>query len=60
MIADGSPREVFSQVELLKSEGLSVPETTELIYELDRDGWDLPLTALTVDECADAIMAALR
>ena len=60
VIADGSPREVFSQVELLKSEGLSVPETTELIYELDRDGWDLPLTALTVDECADAIMAALR
>lgn len=60
VIADGTPREVFSQVELLKSEGLSVPETTELIYELDRDGWDLPLTALTVDECADAIMAALR
>lgn len=60
VIADGAPREVFSQVELLKSEGLSVPETTELIYELDRDGWDLPLTALTVDECADAIMAALR
>ena len=60
VIADGSPREVFSQVELLKNEGLSVPETTELIYELDRDGWDLPLTALTVDECADAIMAALR
>lgn len=60
IVADGTPREVFSQVELLRSEGLSVPATTELIYELDRDGWDLPLSALTVDECADAVAAALR
>ena len=55
IIADGAPREVFSQVE-----GLSVPATTQLIYELNTGGWDLPLTALTVDECADAVMAALR
>ena len=59
IVADGAPREVFSQVELLKREGLSVPATTELIYELDAEGWTLPLTALTVDECADAVMAAL-
>ena len=43
IVADGTPREVFSQVELLSSEGLSVPATTELIYELDAEGWDLPL-----------------
>lgn len=60
VIADGTPREVFSQVELLRSEGLSVPTTTELIYDLDAAGWSLPLSALTVDECADAIAAALR
>ena len=60
IIADGAPREVFSQVELLQGEGLSVPATTQLIYELNAGGWDLPLTALTVDECADAVMAALR
>ena len=60
IIADGAPREVFSQVELLHGEGLSVPATTQLIYELNAGGWDLPLTALTVDECADAVMAALR
>ena len=60
IVADGTPRDVFSQVELLRSEGLSVPATTELIYELDKDGWGLPLSALTVDECADAVMAALR
>ena len=57
--ADGTPREVFSQVELLRSEGLAVPATTELIYELRRDGFELPLDALTVDECADAVMAAI-
>ena len=60
IIADGAPREVFSQVELLQGEGLSVPATTQLIYELNTGGWDLPLTALTVDECADAVMSALR
>lgn len=60
VIADGTPRDVFSQVELLRSEGLSVPTTTELIYDLDVAGWSLPLSALTVDECADAIAAALR
>ena len=60
VIADGTPRDVFAQVELLRSEGLSVPTTTELIYDLDAAGWSLPLSALTVDECADAIAAALR
>ena len=60
IVADGTPRDVFSQVELLRSEGLSVPATTELIYELDKDGWGLPLSELTVDECADAVAAALR
>ena len=59
IVADGTPREVFSQVELLRSEGLAVPATTELIYELRRDGFELPLDALTVDECADAVMAAV-
>ena len=60
VIADGTPRDVFSQVELLRSGGLSVPTTTELIYDLDAAGWSLPLSALTEDECGDAIAAALR
>lgn len=60
IVADGSPREVFSQVELLRSEGLSVPATTELIYSLRQEGFDLPLEALTVGECADAVMAAIK
>lgn len=52
---DGAPREVFAQVEKLKSIGLTMPDTVELLYELRGAGCDLPLTAITVDECADAI-----
>ena len=53
--ADGTPQEVFAQVELMEREGLDVPETTRLIYELNKEGFDLPLEALTADLCADAI-----
>ena len=52
---DGAPREVFAQVERLRAIGLTVPDTVELLYELRGTGCDLPLTAITVDECADAI-----
>ena len=52
---DGAPREVFAQVEKLKTIGLTVPDTVELLYELRGAGCDLPLTAITVDECADAV-----
>ena len=55
VVMDGAPREVFAQVEKLKSIGLTVPDTVELLYELCGAGCDLPLTAITVDECADAI-----
>ena len=52
---DGAPREVFTQVERLRAIGLTVPDTVELLYELRGAGCYLPLTAITVDECADAI-----
>ena len=57
---DGPPREVFSRVEEMRSLGLAVPETTQLLYGLNQSGFDLPLSALTVDECADAIAAVLK
>lgn len=57
---DGAPREVFVRVEELRSRGLTVPDTVDLLDRLRRDGLDLPLDALTVDECADAVAAALR
>ena len=37
------------------AEGLAVPETTELVYGLRAAGWDVPLDALSIEECADAI-----
>jgi len=57
---DGTPREVFSQVETMRGEGLAVPETTELLYGLNQSGFDLPLEALRIDECADAIAQYLK
>jgi energy-coupling factor transport system ATP-binding protein len=47
-------------VELLRQVHLTVPETTELLYELNREGYDLPLDALSVDECAQALRAFLE
>jgi len=60
VVADGTPKKVFSQVELLKSVGLAVPQTIELLYKLRRDGIDLPIDALSVEECADAIYRVLK
>lgn len=59
IIADGTPKEVFRQVELLRSVGLNVPETTQLLYSLEQDGFRLPLDALSVEECAEALYAFL-
>ena len=55
IIADGTPKEVFTQIDLLKSVGLTVPQTTLLLKALDDDGCSLPLDALSVDACAQAI-----
>lgn len=55
ILADGTPKEVFSQVELLRAAGLTVPETTMLLYELRQAGFDLPLDALSVEECAQTL-----
>ena len=60
ILTDGSPREVFSQVELLKSADLTVPATTELLYELNKAGCELPLDALSTEECAQALCAMLK
>lgn len=56
---DGTPQEVFPQVAALRHMGLTVPDTVNLLERLQRDGLDVPLDALTVEECADAIAAAL-
>ena len=58
LVMDGTPAEVFTQVEKLRSMGLTVPDTVDLLDRLRRDGVDVPLTALTVEDCADVIAAA--
>ena len=58
--ADGTPREVFSQVELLHDLGLAAPETVELCWELNGQGFDLPLDALNTEECAQALYDAVK
>jgi len=50
VILEGTPREVFSEVELLKSLGLDVPQVTELAHELIKEGVNIPKDILTVDE----------
>jgi len=57
--ADGTPKEVFTQVELLHRIGLAAPETVELSYELNREGFDLPLDRLSEKECAQALYNAV-
>ena len=56
---DGTPKEVFTQVEPLRDMGLTVPDTVDLLDRLRKDGLEVPLDALTVEECAAAITAAL-
>ena len=60
ILLDGTPREVFRDEVTLKQAGLDVPETTALLHSLRADGLNVPLEALTVDECADAIFSAVK
>ena len=52
---DGTPREVFSQTELLRRCGLDVPQSTELCHRLIEKGLDLPGNILDADECVEAL-----
>lgn len=60
ILADGTPKQVFSQVELLESVGLTVPATTKLLYALNQRGYDLPLDALSTEECAQTLLTFLN
>ena len=55
VVADGAPKEVFQDVEGLRAVGLTVPQTTELLWELRQEGLPLPLDALSDEECAQAL-----
>ena len=58
--ADGTPEEIFSQVEKLRAISLAVPQVTELMYELERDGYGFPRGILHAMDAADEIESAVR
>ena len=60
VVADGTPKEVFQDVEGLKAVGLTVPDTTQLMWQLRQAGLDVPLDALSDEECAQALYKLLN
>jgi len=59
ILLDDVPKKIFSQVELLKSVGLDVPQATELMYDLRQCGVDAPPDIIDVDECAEYLYRLL-
>ena len=55
IVADGTPQAVFAQEPLLRSVGLDVPQTEQLLLELKRRGVDIPTDALTPEACAQLL-----
>lgn len=55
-VLDNSPEKVFSQVELLKSIGLDVPQVTELVWALRKEGYNISPGIITEDKCTEAIL----
>jgi energy-coupling factor transport system ATP-binding protein len=60
ILTQGTPREVFSQVRLLKDHQLDVPQATELVWRLRQEGFDLPECALDAEECVAALEPLLN
>ena len=60
VVADGAPKAVFSRVEELRKVGLTVPQTTQLLWELRQAGYNVPLDALSDEECAQALYRLLQ
>ena len=59
ILLDGAPKEVFLQTEKLKSTGLDIPQTTQLMNMLYEQGFDVKKDAISVDECVEEIMGLL-
>ena len=56
IVLDNKPEKVFSQVEQLKKIGLDVPQVTELVWELRKEGYDISPEIITEEECTAAIL----
>ncbi len=59
ILLDGVPGQVFSNVALLKSVGLDVPQVTELLYSLGQEGFTFPPDILTVEDCVSQLTRLL-
>ena len=59
VVMDGPPREILVRMEELREIGLDAPHTVELLHGLRQEGFDVPLDALGIQECAEAILRAL-
>ena len=59
-IADGTPKEIFKNVVMLKEVGLDVPQTTELLYALNQNDMAVPSDVLSIEETADVILNYLK
>jgi energy-coupling factor transport system ATP-binding protein len=55
VVLEGTPKEVFQEVEILKNVGLDVPDTIYLIYLLNKEGFQFKRDALTIEEVANEI-----
>lgn len=60
IVADGAPEQVFSRIELLHSIRLASPDTVELCYALNQNGFDLPLNRINVEECVQVLYDSLK
>ncbi len=60
VVSDGTPEEVFSQVELLHSIGLAAPETVELCHALNQEGFRLPLNSLDINQCTQTLYEEVK
>ena len=60
VVLDGSPCKVFAQVDQLHSIGLAAPDTVELCYLLNQNGFELPLGRLNAEDCAQALYEEIK
>ena len=60
IVSDGPPKKVFSDIETIKSAGLTVPQTTDLLSELAKIGINVDKTIISIEECAQNIISLLK
>lgn len=60
IVADSTPKSVFSNITLLKQVGLDVPQTTELLYRLSQSGLNISTDVISIEESAQKIYDAIH